>query len=300
MGDLVKNFLLGTPYDALLAGYFAHYSALKIPQSLAARAEVGLTHFRNAQWRPTTETLFVLGSGSSINDLSERDFQYIDDSDSIGFNFWPIHAFVPSIYTVEAIDTATLPELRKPILEKLAKVVFERDDYIDVPKFLTDYEKSRRATWDRMPDAWKESTFVYPTVPIFARSEEETRRAIRLLQDMGLFDQTDVLLKYRATLSLMVTFGIVHKYRRIVLCGVDITDPRYFWHDARRYPQHVDFLKPQSGTIHGTGRELPMMATIQEVLRVIRDVVARPRGIEIFVASERSALVPDFPIYRFG
>lgn len=298
MDELLKSRILALPYTMLLSGYFAHYAFQGIPETLVATRREGLKHFANLGWRPKTETLFILGSGWSINELSANQFDTISRFDSVGFNFWPLHWFKPDLYTVEAIDADTNGGLRRPALEKFAETVFQRRDYAAIPKFLTDFRPEREETLHRMCDEWQSTMTYLPTIPIFARNYKETADALSYLRESGLFQQTDLILKYRATLSMLVSMGICHGFKRIVLCGIDITDPRYFWHDSDQFAEHSSFLRPKPGVVHGTGRELPLMATIQEVLRAIRDVVATPMGVEIFVASKRSALWPEFPLLR--
>jgi hypothetical protein len=49
----------------------------------------------------TSDTLFILGSGSLINELDDDDWRLIAAHKSVGFNFWPIHKFVPTYYFYE-------------------------------------------------------------------------------------------------------------------------------------------------------------------------------------------------------
>ena len=48
-----------------------------------------------------SDTLFILGSGSTINKISDKQWGKIDDHDSIGFNFWLVHDFVPDFFKFE-------------------------------------------------------------------------------------------------------------------------------------------------------------------------------------------------------
>src|SRR5690625_2390488 len=51
--------------------------------------------------RLAKDTVFILGSGESINFLEAHKWKDISDNDSIGFNFWPIHEFIPTYFTFE-------------------------------------------------------------------------------------------------------------------------------------------------------------------------------------------------------
>lgn len=58
----------------------------------------------------TSEKLFILGSGLSINEIV--DWAHIAAHDSVGFNFWLIHDFVPDFYFIETpgVDKVQSPE----------------------------------------------------------------------------------------------------------------------------------------------------------------------------------------------
>ncbi|MGC1298446.1 MAG: hypothetical protein WA869_25750, partial [Alloacidobacterium sp.] len=50
-----------------------------------------------------SDTLFILGSAWSINDISDERWQIIGRHDSVGINFWPVHPFVPRFFHFEDI-----------------------------------------------------------------------------------------------------------------------------------------------------------------------------------------------------
>ena len=49
----------------------------------------------------SSDKLFILGSGSSITDISDTQWAHIDEHDSFGLNRWPVHEFTPTYYTFE-------------------------------------------------------------------------------------------------------------------------------------------------------------------------------------------------------
>ena len=53
----------------------------------------------------SSDTVFLLGSGRSINEIREDRWQVIGRHDSIAMNFWLAHAFVPRIYLFENVVT---------------------------------------------------------------------------------------------------------------------------------------------------------------------------------------------------
>ena len=54
----------------------------------------------------TSDVLYILGCGSSVNDLSDRQIDLINKSDSIGINLFIVHELIkPSYYSVEIVDS---------------------------------------------------------------------------------------------------------------------------------------------------------------------------------------------------
>ena len=55
----------------------------------------------NVQEYKKSDTIFIMGSGSSINTISEDQWNIISKNDSLGLNFWIIHDFIPTFYCYE-------------------------------------------------------------------------------------------------------------------------------------------------------------------------------------------------------
>src|ERR1039458_7387443 len=67
----------------------------------------------------TSDTVFVLGSGASINEILDRRWEVIGRHDTIALNFWPVHPFVPRIYLFENVDRAEGYETMFDVLQQL-------------------------------------------------------------------------------------------------------------------------------------------------------------------------------------
>lgn len=266
-------------------------------ERIAAANAASIPSFSFENWQRCSDTLFILGSGYSINTLSDEQLQIIEKHDSFGFNFWPIHPLVPTLYFGEVIDPE-LDAVSKEAYHRFGELATSRPDYSMVPKLISDVNEKTQTHWGIFPESWQKELYALQTLPIFARNEEEVVNALRILQRLDFFSQTDVVLKYRATVVMLVALAHTLGYRKIVLCGFDITDPRYFYHDPR-YTSWNDFLSSPPGVIHATGTELPMMATVPETLSAFERVVLKPSQSELLLASATGALYPRFPVYHW-
>lgn len=303
MNRKVRAMLLSMPYSALLAGYYANHAKGMALGGQAARDLLRVPSFNKLDLGAikTSDTVFILGSGASINNIGEDGWENIAKHDSFGFNFWLIHSFVPTLYFSEALPE-TAPGFNYPRLyQRYLMAAAARPEYSTVPKVLTDFTADRSYFWESLPLHMKERVYSLSTIPAFARSEDEFRRNARYLKALGIFRKSEHLnrvFKYRATISMLVSLAYSMNYKRIVLCGVDITDPRYFYHDAERYPQFAEVESARPGKVHITGVEREMMVTAQTVIRVLNEVLFEPDGVELLVENPKSALSDFLPSAR--
>jgi hypothetical protein len=253
----------------------------------------------------TSDTLFVLGSGRSINDMSEDCFAGIARHDSLGFNFWLAHPFVPTLYLFYPGAT-TNPEDRARLDGLFHCLMAERaDEYREVPKIVTDLWHHNAGMIRGCPDAFMTRLHAAEREIIFARNPRELAHSLRALDARGVFaadspaHPVERLFKYCASLTAVLALALHMGHKRVVLCGIDLHDSKYFYEDVERYPHMAGFHgSPTPGApVHATiGRWSPLMMPIDEVVYGMRDVLYAPRGVELYVENAASALYPRIPV----
>lgn len=239
-----------------------------------------------------TNTLFVLASGPSINSLRDQDWDHIRSLDSIGFNTFLVHQFVPSLYCMQYnAAVATL-------LSSMS------DRFRDVPiifrgqKMKTDF--FREAGLD--PADFSQGLFYLREIPVSSRSSVEPAALYDWFENLGFLTKGRVAAwtpKLRSTLVLMVLFAYQLGYDKVVLCGADMTDASHFWDDpdARLLPD-VSFSYP--------GPDKNMLAfsdpafhpnTIPRYLADFQAWAQTRSEFRIFTGSAKSALAAVLPVY---
>ena len=250
-----------------------------------------LTAQHLATWR-TSDTLFVLGSGASINELTAEQWREIAQADSIGFNFWPLHEFVPTFYVFE-----------QPGFEERARLLFDL-----LESRAADYGRTRvvakslaKFRAEAFPRALRPNLYLSADYSLPAQDEAGLRRALAYIARRGLLrdpSAIDAIPFKRASVSYLVFWALIAGYRRIVLCGIDLNHSRYFYEDrADRYPPALLPDRSEWGTTHRTLDHRVDELTVDKVIYAIDDVLLRPTGIELFVARPSSALHPRLPCY---
>lgn len=254
-----------------------------------------------------SDTLFILGSGASINTLSEEEWQAIRAADSAGFNFWPIHAHIPSLYVVEV---CAVPLGQEENYRRYCELMRLRSDaYGNTPILIKDGERVEaqwlaeyvgnfpQILWPNISLAWDWE--------IPGDEESALVERIRRWESCGLImGQAAPLVRKRATVSYIVLLALRAGYRNIVLCGVDLDNNDYFYrlreaeYAAQGLPVPLTVFAPEVPSIHKTDN-VDMGMPISRVLEIINRELLQPCGIHLSVALKSSKLHPMLPSY-FG
>ncbi len=249
--------------------------------------------------RKSSDTLFILGSGSSVLGYGDDEWVEIAGHDSLGFNYWILHPFVPTHYIFELTKFDwDLPCITHNLAER-------RDFTSRANLYMKDAERFDGATIRdavrSLPDfgsnplhlLW-EAEIPGDTVPAFTQ-------AVIGLERMGAFSggRWWAVPRKRATLFFAINLAVRAGYKRIVLCGVDLNNTNYFFKTEGFVAPSGLCIPPdyQSGPVHKTNNPVHGELTISAILDVFDRVVLQPRGIALSVVKASSALHPRFPCY---
>lgn len=241
--------------------------------------------------KPEADTFFVLGSGSSIEDLTTKNFMEIERNRSVGINNWPVHSFVPDFFSFESVprvgDGMDFPRAlqllsRKDIVERRPPVLVLRPNTGAELRFL-----------NLVPLELRRKTFLY------GRITPATRLAERLNDDFGFFFRStalrhpSVLMDSGASVVRMAVLGILLGYRNITFAGVDLTNTQYFW---ERNPAHLQNLvgpapvNNQLNSVHETLLTGNRPFSVAEIIGRLSAYVKEALGGRVSVTSPQSAL----------
>jgi hypothetical protein len=296
---MIKSLAKQLPHPFLCRLY--HQVHLREESSRAAKAasRTGLPLLKSLDLRRlrTSETLFILGSAWSINDISDERWRIISQHDSVGFNFWLAHPFVPRMFVFESAaynDHPVMYDAFRPLLERRAGV------YANTMKIITDVRPlGPRQMIFELPEGIKENLYVGYTTPVIARNEEELEAGIRYMRSIGAFTPgpgVAWLFKYGGSVIAMMSLAVLMGHKRIILCGIDLGKQDYFYHHRERYPDYAGWEFAPRKDNHLTTRRLEWMVPAHSVIRIYKQQVLDPAGIELFVESRASTLYPGIPL----
>lgn len=228
-----------------------------------------------------SDTIFVFGSGSSINELTPGELRRFEEHQTLGFNWFVHQEFVRMDYhLIRGIpDTDLDLSVWKPQLDEYFRLIRGNPRYTDTVFLVqTGY---RAINGNR--------TLGYRYLPAGSRVflwRTNTRAT------MPSRSFADGLVHANSTLEECVNFAYLVGWRRIVLVGVDLYDRRYFWLDEDE-TRSVDVRRDATAE-HPHSRASSGMV---ELLGRWRAAFAR-EGVELEVYNPRSLLAAVLPVYE--
>ena len=243
-------------------------------------------------------TLFLLGSGESIETLSETEWAEVQNNFSIGINAWPLHPFVPNVLAFEPFDDASTD-----YLQLFEKVLFESRFSSRRPKVLL-FRPNKTQDGNRyflIPERLRKNARLYGRYVPNSRNLRTVSREIAMLGELqkrgGIADA--LVLDSGASIIRLVSLGMRLGITKIVLLGVDLNGGQYFWEkNPKRLAQRSlksfspGFVRP----IHETMLRDTKPFVLTEVLGILDSIMCRGGG-SLFAGSRTSVLADFFPVY---
>lgn len=241
----------------------------------------------------SSDTIFILGSGSSINEMTDGDFSLISKHDSIGFNLWLIHPFVPSFYVFQSTKSkyqGTLLSLMEKRAGDYSKTeIIVRGD--SAPDDDSDIKEIFRLRFGREP-IWHLSEF-----PINSSLRVEISELVQFLKNLDLWGREELspkIPKFAGTAGLIISLCYQMGYQNIVLCGVDMNDSPHFY-NSRRYED----LFPNLDLPPLAPSKLVKSGFFKDQKRWIIDLskALAAEGVAVSLFSKRSTLAEHLPLW---
>jgi len=249
---------------------------------------VKLQYVRKRDWGKykTSNTLFIFGSGPSINEITPKQWDIINRHDSFGTNFAFLTNFPMTYFYLgyEPSSNQILSEsftynYRKSYENTLWFVPFKFIYRLYHPKIVPTF----------YPPNTKLALFKYPEAINFEKSRP--------------FLKTDFSksLIYRGSIGVVMHLSDIFKYKNIVLLGIDLHTYKHFYDDFEimkkereetykdmKDDQNIDDLLPNKGT-----KIKPMI----EYYFSLNDLYFKPNGINLYVGNNNNLLFPKIPMF---
>lgn len=239
-----------------------------------------------------SETVFVFGSGSSLNDLTPAEWASFREHDVFGFNLFCKQRWVPVDFHL--FRGGVYGELRwRPFAEQVSGDLRTNPHYARSILFLQDgyfgHFSNRLVGYRLLPPGAR--VFRYRTARGAGPPSSSLRQGIRHVV---------------GTLDDVVNCAYCLGWKEIVLVGVDLYDNRYFWL-APDETQAIDcatgaVVAGEVGNVRGIRFDEPHNTTRNGVVELMAEwggLLGR-EGVRLSVYNPRSLLAQVLPLYRWA
>jgi hypothetical protein len=260
-----------------------------------------------------SDTVFVLGSGATINDLSKEDWEIIKKHDSISFNLFIVHNFIATYHFQEAPIKGSF---RDKEISLLTQIMNDRSElYKNVP-FIFRYRRFKEYGLSKsdFPESLQSNIHVILTLMANSFQISVVRFWMKLFKFMykiGINRKFWSSIIYHAGSASYVT-GFAHYagYKKIVLLGIELNNQDYFWDTSKEENPYFEECKSlrkflrDNFTVHMTAdREAQKNwnnnIPVDEFLYLYNDTFLKPDDVKLYVGSNKSALYPKLELFDF-
>ncbi len=244
-----------------------------------------------------SDTIFILGCGSSINDLTLDDWDAIKQHDSVGVNYFYAHEFKPTFHMVELGQS---PLSMKCINKHLLNVPERKDEQVLIHlKHLLSMDKVF------LSDQFDNVHLYSPSVPKGTNSSYINHIISHWYQNQGH------LIHHASNLDCTVHLAYQMGYKRIFLLGVDLNNNQYFWDEPKTPTQAIIDIKQATqddynishfnsciNAKHATANKVKTdeinSLTIIEYLSLVNNSIFKQQGVQFATCSPLSLLRETF------
>ncbi|MGO3708360.1 MAG: hypothetical protein ACTJGD_11890 [Mesonia hippocampi] len=256
-------------------------------------------------------TLFILGSGPSINEISEQEWDIIRKNTSWGFNFWFCHDFIPSIYIAQNVEGSALgPSYNEELNLLMKKMLADKKELYKNVKFYVRGDGVNNQTFynssfgDYLYKNFKNNLYHMAEMPISSKSKVEPKNYLTILKKYGFLKKSNLIQpvpKFGSTIGELIPLALILGFKKIVLCGIDMNGGDHFY-DSEEYFKKYPMLKMLSDknrkkTKHEHMDTTQRTYTVKDVILNLNDFAKENFEAEIYVIKESSTLYPEIKKY---
>ena len=237
-----------------------------------------------------SNTVFVMGTGMSINEYSETDFELISKHDSIGVNFFIFHHFKPSFYFMETHKTSI------GLFDTLHK---KQDKVSTIPYFYRGYSspKSLLNMISNIKSIPKTQKYFLILKDAWIKGDWDSI-PVHLIDKILDPKKTDFFYNYISTILFSIFFSYKVGYQKIVLCGFDM-DHNYFYCTDEKYKPEANALNLCiESAFNKIATDPKKRNTVIDILIFMHEKFRADRNGGVYVYSEKMSLSKYLPVYE--
>lgn len=259
--------------------------------------------------------LFILGSGPSVNKISELEWKYIKKNESWGFNLWFCHDFIPNCYFAQTVLKSNVDSLAPSKLDSLlAKMLMDKkEEYSEVEIYLRGDSINNRTFYTSNLGKVIKSLYLNKVkhlseMNVSSKNPIDPKLLLKEVNKCGFFktkNRNQLIPKFGSTITELISFALIRGHKEIILCGIDMNDGGHFY-DSEDYFLKYPYLKELYDVNHNrtkTGDHEHMDKsqrpyTIKDYIVTLRDFALENFDANIYIMNSESALYPEIKEFK--
>ena len=258
-----------------------------------------------------SDTAFILGSGASINKMSERNWEEVARHYSIGMNMWLLHDFVPNAYSFE-VDDVDNEFVRRETAAFYDLLTLRAEDYKNVLTMIRGSAVTKFYMTNPLPKELEGHTKVAYSLRFLgddraAREKyvEMFAKMMRLTRNLPWFPHM-VAPGLSASILFHTCVCYMAGFKRVVLGGVDLNSTTYFFEEPLPTSRMAKENWPPPPRrpmveVHPTfdRKRYSSGVNVKDHFLMLKKYIFDKDGFELFSGNPNSALVPDIPAFQW-
>ena len=241
---------------------------------------------------------FILGTGTTINDLSIEEKKHIENSNSIGINLFVLSDLNPSFLTWEAPKNKDIENLYLNILAQKGKKFSQQN-----PKLLLfdNYINSKNDIFELYK--YFNDIKLYSKATIFHFKKDDLTKIYHYLFHpfvLKLLGQSSVY-GFQSTVDRLTNLAMAVGFKKIVFAGIDLNNSSHFWDEITldyKIRSELDrLINKDKNNSHSTEQKKSVISA-SEIIK-IQNQYANSKGIKFYTTSKKSKLSSFLPQYQF-
>ena len=242
--------------------------------------------------RKKSDTIFILGTGSSINEISKREWSQISKSDTIGVNFFCLHKFIPKYLSFE---NSKLKEKQRNIdlqFEFLNEKALISGDLMFIERDVSFLGLIGLGDKTSCALRFPSRVLKFARCRVSAATEKQFNTRFRLIHKTLARFNLSCLLSVRSSVVSLAEICVRLGYRNIVFAGVDLNSIRYFYYedDYKLVPEQL-----QTAGKHLTENNIKTFYNTSNIL--VQLATLNSDSTKFFTTSLHSELANYFDVY---
>jgi hypothetical protein len=238
--------------------------------------------------KKSSDTLFICGTGQSINNLSESDWELISQHDSVGINNFCLKKIPTTFYSLE-LEMQDC-EIHLERWERNARVILNHTDVFSNTLFLVRPYSTQSQIIKDLLHYLSQRKFMWHRVDYLpGRNVAELVKYLKFYKLIGFSRSKFYFPSRGSSLSWILFLAHKLKYKNIILVGIDLHG-KHFWQDDRPL---ID-SKICFSNIHETQTQISGFS-VSKIIDCYKKTILKDA--QIFVATKYSLLSDSLPIY---